>query len=258
MSFYPQVGAGSVAQFPIQRSRKWRMILNELESGEQIVLPDTAAGQIDWSLSYTDLTDTELLSLNTFFAASQGKFGAFTFIDPLANLFAWSEDFTRPDWQAGLLQSQSNITDPLGTQRASSVSNGASGSQTLAQTLGISGDYVACFSVYVRSATNGTVVLQRDANQIIAPAGPVWQRVFVSGLGIPAATQSTFSITVAPGQTLDLWGLQAEAQPYPSAYRQTVAALGIFEETYFATDQLQISTDSPGLSSCSIRLSSRV
>ena len=58
MSFYPQFGTGSVAQFPLRRSRKWRMILNELESGERVVLPDNPAGQIDWSLSYSDLTDT--------------------------------------------------------------------------------------------------------------------------------------------------------------------------------------------------------
>ena len=41
MSFFPQIGAGSVAQFPLTRSRKWRAITNNLESSEQIILPDT-------------------------------------------------------------------------------------------------------------------------------------------------------------------------------------------------------------------------
>ena len=37
MSWFPQIGAGSMAQFPLQRSRKWRAIMNDLESGERIM-----------------------------------------------------------------------------------------------------------------------------------------------------------------------------------------------------------------------------
>ena len=58
-----------------------------------------------------------------------------------------------------------------------------------------------------------------------AAVGPAWQRVFVSGAGASGAAQSSFSIAVAAGQTVDVWGLQVEAQPYPSAYKQTSAAL---------------------------------
>ena len=43
MSFYPQIGPGTVAQFPVARTRKWRVITSVLESGERIVLPDTSA-----------------------------------------------------------------------------------------------------------------------------------------------------------------------------------------------------------------------
>jgi len=48
MSLFPQIGAGSVAQFPLTRSQTWRSIMNQLESTEQIMLPDTAAGEIGW------------------------------------------------------------------------------------------------------------------------------------------------------------------------------------------------------------------
>ena len=35
MNWFPQIGAGSVAQFPVTRSRKWRAIANTLESDGQ-------------------------------------------------------------------------------------------------------------------------------------------------------------------------------------------------------------------------------
>src|SRR5579871_2795684 len=76
MSWFPQIGNGSIAQFQVTRSRKWRAILNELESGEQIILPDRTAGQIEWRLTFQDLTDAEASALSTLFTTSQGSFGA--------------------------------------------------------------------------------------------------------------------------------------------------------------------------------------
>ena len=123
MSWFPQIGAGSVAQFPVSRSRRWRAIANRMESSELILLPDAAGGQIVWKLSYRDLVDSEVQNLSNLFTASQGGFGAFTFIDPLANLFGWSEDLSQSAWQVGLLQTATGVIDPLGTHRASSVTN---------------------------------------------------------------------------------------------------------------------------------------
>jgi hypothetical protein len=258
MSLFPQIGAGWVAQFPLTRSRMWRTIANQLESSEQIILPDTAAGEIEWRLSYQDLTGVEAGFLSTLFASSQGSFGAFTFIDPMANLLGWSEDLSQPVWQAGLLQCASGVSDPLGTLRASSITNTSPGAQTLMQTLAVPGSYIACFSVYLRSDAAGSVALQRDGTRVTAAVGTAWQRVFVNGAGASGAVQSSFSISVAAAQTIDVWGLQVEVQPYPSAYRQTTAPLGIYEETYFENDELSITSVSPGLSSCDIRLLSRV
>jgi hypothetical protein len=166
MNWFPQIGAGSVAQFPVTRSRKWRAITNSLESGEMIMLPDTTAGQIQWKLSYRELQDIEVQSLTGLFMATQGEFGAFTFIDPLANLLGWSESLTQSAWQAGLLSSSAGVTDPLGTARASSITNSSAGVQSLQQTLGLAGSYVTCFSAYMRSDLAGTVALQRDNTQV--------------------------------------------------------------------------------------------
>jgi hypothetical protein len=258
MSFFPQVGAGSIAQFPVSRSRKWRAIVNQMESSEVIMLPDAPAGQIEWKLTYQDLVDSEVQNLRNLFIASQGEFGAFTFIDPLANLLGWSENLSQPAWQVGLLQTAGGVADPLGTERASSVTNPTAGTQSLQQSLGISGDYVTCFSVYLRSPAAGAVTLQRDGTARTVSAGPAWQRVYVNGAGVGGAGQSTFSVALTAGQTIDVWGFQAEAQPYPSAYKLTGAALGIYEETYFGDDRLTITSTSVGFSSCGITLISRV
>jgi hypothetical protein len=258
MNWFPQVGAGSVAQFPLSRSRRWRAIVNRMESNEVILLPDTAAGQIGWKLSYQDLTDAEVQKLSGLFTASQGAFGAFTFIDPLANLLGWSENVSQSAWQLGLLQAGANVADPLGTQRASSLTNPGQATQSLRQSLGVPGDYVACFSAYLRSVVAGSVTLQRDGTAHIVTVGPSWRRFFINGTGIAGASQSTFSVALSAGQTIDVWGLQVEAQPYPSLYKQTSASLGIHEETYFADDELAVTSTGVGFSSCEITLISRV
>ncbi len=134
MNWYPQVGTGTIAQLPVTRTRKWRAITNDLESGEEVMLPDTAAGQIEWKLSYQDLSSAEAQSLSSLFTASQGQFAPFAFVDPLANLLGWSEGLSQSSWQAGLLQMNAGITDPLGTQRAWSLANPNTGAQVLQQT----------------------------------------------------------------------------------------------------------------------------
>jgi len=258
MSFYPQIGSGVVAQFPFARRRMWRAIINQLESGELITLADGAGGQVAWSLKYEDLTTTEAQAISGLFTASQGQFGSFTFIDPLANLLGWSEDLTKAGWQLGEMSSAADAADPLGTQRASAVTNSGAASQALTQTLGVSGDYVACFSAYVRASAATSVTMQRDGVQAVAAVGPRWTRVVVSGTGTAGAAQSTFSLVIPAGQTIEVWGMQAEAQPWPSVYKQTTAATGIYNETYFGDDELTVTSTGAGLSRASINLISRI
>lgn len=256
--WFPQMGSGAVAQFPLRRTRKWRSIANQMESGELIQLPDTGAGEIDWQLSMQELTDAESGALINFFTAAQGGFGSFLFIDPMANLLAWSEDLSHPDWQCGLLQVSTGALDPLGTHRASTIHNPAAGAQSLQQVIGMPGDYVGCFSVWMRSAVAVTVTVARDGRTAICAVGPVWKRFLVSGAGTGGAAQSTFSLALAAGQSIDVWGFQAEAQPNASQYKQSGAALGIYAETYFADDELTLVRTGVGLSSCEVSLTSRV
>lgn len=258
MSYFPQLASGVVTQFPFRRTRNWRAIANMFESGEQIALPDPSGGTIAWKLQYSDLTDAEAQALNALFSASTGSYASFTFIDPMANLIAWSEDLSRPDWQPGQLTTAAGLSDPLGTQRASLIANPSAGDQQLSQTLPIPGDYVACFSVWLRSDSPISVILSRDSAQNTLNLTSQWKRYYVGGPGSVGATQSTFSLSVPAGRAIACWGFQVEAQPYPSTYRLAQQAFGIYQETYFADDSLTITNTAPGLSSCSINLMSRV
>jgi hypothetical protein len=258
MIWFPQLSSGSAAQFPIVRSRSWRSISNRLEDESLIFLPDTAAGQVEWRFSYQDLSDAEKQRLDDLFAQVQGRFGSFAFIDPMANLLGWSEDLSQPDWQAGLLQTQSNILDPVGTHRAWSLTNTSAGAQSLTQSVTVSGEYVCCFSAWARRASPGTVVIARDSSQVTVRAGTSWKRISIGGQGVAGADASTCSITLGPGQTVELWGLQLEAQPHASSYKATGPAQGSYENTSFGMDELTFRSDGVGRSSCGFVLTSQI
>ena len=258
MNWFPQLDSGAVAQFPLNRKRQWRAITNMLESGELISLPDTAGGQIEWRLSYQELTDTEVANLTNLYAASAGAAVSFGFIDPFANLLGWSEDLSQPDWQRGLLTTTGDFSDPVGTSRAWKLQNTNPGEQMLSQSLGIPGPYIVCFSAYVRSDSAGTIGILRDATRLNLPVGPQWKRILISGAGTGAATQSTFSLAIAAVSTVRVFGLQVEAQPWPSPYRPSGVASGILGDTRFSGEDLAVINTSPGLSNCQVNLVSRV
>ena len=258
MNYFPQTGAGSIAQFPLQRTRQWRWIQNQLESGETILLPDAAASEISWKLTYTDLNATEASAFRALFDSCQGQFGAFLFVDPIANLLAWSEDYTQPAWQAGLLGITAAAADPLGTARAATVSNRAQAEQSLTQTLNIPGDYTACWSVWARSDSNASFALIRDGARINTALTPAWTRYLLSGAGSAGAAQSVFSIAVPAGETVQIFGPQVEAQPSASSYKPALAPSGIYPETYFASDEFLMTNTGPDLFAAEINLISRV
>jgi hypothetical protein len=258
MNWCPQIGAGSLAQLPLSRKSAWRSISNELESGEWIGLPDSPASHLEWRLSYRDLTDDEAARLKALFTASKGSAGSFGFADPLANLLAWSEDLSKPDWQAGLLSVTQGAADPLGTERAWTLVNGSAGLQSLTQTIGIPGEYVGCFSLWIRSSSPGIVLLRRDGAESAVSVASSWKQVYISAAGGPDTAHSTISLALTPGQSIDVWGLQFEAQPYASQYKATRESAGVYPNTYFAADELTMTSTGVGLTSCEITLISRI
>ena len=186
MSFFPQVGCRiGGKQFPVSRSRRWRAIVNQMESSEVIMLPDANAGQIQWKLSYQDLAAAEVQSLSNMFNASQGAFAPFTFIDPLANLLGWSEKvFRSRAWQVGLLHTAAGAPLIPWELRASSVTNLSPGTQALQQSLGVSGRLCRVFQClppeqHGRHGNTPAVMVMALAVALSS----AWQRVFLNGKG---------------------------------------------------------------------------
>ena len=129
------------------------------------MLPDAAAGQIEWRLVLSGSDGCGSGALSALFTASQGSFGAFTFIDPLANL-ARMERRSFAAGLAGRIAAERSRRDrSAGNAKRVIDLEYEPGSTDASQTLGSAGDYVACFSVYLRSDAAGTVTLQRDGTQ---------------------------------------------------------------------------------------------
>jgi hypothetical protein len=100
MLVYPQLPTGALAQFPAQKRRQMRTLVNTAADGTVIKLADPGAAIVEWQLKYAALSDAELATLLQFFAAAEGTLNNFTFVDPTANLLAWSNEFSNAVWDA--------------------------------------------------------------------------------------------------------------------------------------------------------------
>lgn len=257
MTWFPQTSSGSLVQLPLRRRVVWRAITNQFESGERISLPDRNGGRVEWSLAYHDLSDTEATGISNFFRTARGAFGTFAFVDPGANLLGWSEDLSRADWQHGLLSVTGGVVGTDGTTGASSLTNAAAGAQGLTQTIALPGEYTTCFSVYLRAATHANVTLRRGSAASVAGVSSRWKRYFLTG-PVPGEDNAPFSLELAPGSTVEVCGLQVEAGPYPSQYKATADAAGIYERTSFASDELAMTATGVGLYACDFTLISKL
>ena len=60
MTTYPQLGSGALSQFPVQKTRRARTVVNQAADGSTIKLADPAGMVTEWTLtyavSYTHLT----------------------------------------------------------------------------------------------------------------------------------------------------------------------------------------------------------
>jgi hypothetical protein len=259
MSIYPQLPTGSVCQFPFGKTLQYRTIVNLAEDGSRTVLQDPNAAAVQWQLNYAGLTDTELATLQGFLESMSGRLQTFTFLDPSGNLLVWSEDFSQPAWQRNtLLQIAPGVSDPLGTQRATTVTNTGSGSLSLVQTVQVPGSYLCCFSFFARSAAAVNLSLTRGAvSQSFSPSNS-WRQFSLAITTSDGNPTSNFGVMLPAGAQIDLFGLQVEAQPAPSLYVQTLDQGGVYPATRFQSDSIPFTADAPNSNSCKLSLYSRI
>src|ERR1051326_2414008 len=144
MLTYPQL-----TQFPIVKRARRRTVLNRAADGRAIKWADPAGEITEWALHYSELNDDEAKALEDFFFAAEGTLQEFTFLDPTANLLAWSDKLEESVWLKG----------PLLTVSGGRLSNSGAGPQTISQTLAAPSGFLYCFSAYVRAAEPTPVTL---------------------------------------------------------------------------------------------------
>ena len=241
MLVYPQLASGALTQFPAQKRRNPRTVVNALADGRSIKLADPPGELTEWQLQYAGLSDQEASALEQFFESTEGSLGVFTFLDPTANLFAWSDHLDHSGWTKGpLLTVAGNVADPTGGANGWHLSNTGAGAQSLSQTLEAPGGYLYCLSLYAKSATAGlTVTLLRGSARVDQMLGAEWKRLTFAGTGDALAQTIDFGIEVPAGGSLDVYGMQVEPQAAPSPYKPSTTG-GVYANAWFRDDFLVV------------------
>ena len=248
MLFFPQLSTGASVLYPTIKRRNERTIVNRMADGSTHVFADPDGTQTDLELRARGLTRAEWAAIVAHFRTAQGMLTTFTLLDPTENLLAESENFSNSVWfRSPGVQLLTGILDPMGSARATSVTNTAAIPSSFGQMMNAPGDYQYCFSVWLRSTAAAEVVLSIASGvaQVarLASLTNVWQRIFVSGSPAAATTQVSFALELRPGDSVEVYGPQAEAQLAPSAYRRTGAVSGL-RLVRFNSDHLTVTAQS--------------
>lgn len=79
------------------------------------------------------------------------------------------------------------------------------------------------------------------------PTGPNWTRVVSSGQLNDPGAGITIGLSLAPGQQVQIYGPQLEAQIAPSRYRPTAQSGGVYSNAHWAIEQLSVTALAPSV-----------
>lgn len=245
MLVFPQISTGASSLYPLKKTTRQRSVVNTLGDGSTGVYADPDAASLGWELHATGLTAAEWGAIEALFTATSGMWQPFTFLDPAGNLLADSEDFSGPGWTNGpLIDLTAGAADPFGTTRATTITNASAGTQAIAQTLAVPGDFQYCLSAWVCSnnGTSVTLSIETTGTSVTRSfaAGEQWTRIWLAANPGQSTESVTFSAQIPAGGTIQLFGMQAEAQAGASDYKQTGASGGVYANARFASDTLTV------------------
>ena len=259
MLVFPQLSTGAAALYPVTRQSVLRTVVNTLADGSTVIYSDPDASQTLWELQPKGLTAAEWSAIEALFNATAGPWQTFTLLDPAGNLFANSELLSAGSWVNGaLIQLTAGISDPLGTTRATRVLNSGTAAEGVTQTLAAPGHYRYCFSAWAKTAGGSSVTLEAStagastSNTFGLTAN--WQRVSIPVELGQATTSVTFGAQLEAGATVDLFGMQVEAQPAASDYKMTGASGGVYANARFAADALTVRAEGTDVYDAVIRI----
>jgi len=254
MLVYPQLGTGAITQFPVQKRRRLRTVVNAAADGTFVKLADPNGEYTEWGLQYSLLSDGEMSSLEQFFAAAEGTLNGFTFLDPTSNLLAWSDHLDNAVWVAGpSLAVAGGMADPMGSANAWQVTNPGGGAQSIVQTISAPAGYVYCLSAYVRSASAASVTMLLGSQRQASPAMGTWSRIVFAATGDPQAETVSFGLELPAGVTVEVYGMQAEPQGGASVYKASTTG-GVYENARLRDDVLNATAMGVNQHSCTVNI----
>ncbi len=245
MPVFPQLTTGAASLYPVTRKYQARTVVNSLADGSSVVFPDPDAAVRHWELRAAGLTLAEWSAIEALFQEVSGQLGTFTFLDPLGNLLQRSEEFGAAEWNnSPLIQLASGIGDPFGTSRGTRAVNAGAAAGMVAQTLGVPGNFRYVLSVWAKTTGASNVALSAAAT-----GGSVtrnfaltnqWTRIrLAAGLGV-SSDSMVFGAQLDAGASVDLFGMQVEAQPGVSDYKKTGATGGVYSSARFVKDEISV------------------
>jgi hypothetical protein len=223
--------------------------------GREIKLADPAWSTIEWTLTFSELVDDEIGAIQEFFVSMEGTLGTFTFLDPTDNLLTWSEKLDETVWQAdAMLQVTGGLADPFDSTSAWRLANTAGVPRQLSQTLNAPTNYCYSLSLWARSEQVGDTTLLRGAERKGFTTSPDWQRFTFSSDSANLGEAVKFGLELAPGRSLEVFGVQAEPQIGASNYKKTTSRGGVHPMARFSENGLVLTTIAPSRHGCLIRL----
>jgi hypothetical protein len=251
---FPQLTTGTLAQFPVRKVRQKRTITNILGDMSTVKLSDANGEIIEWRLEYSGLSDAELTNLQQFHVAAEGSLNAFTFLDPTANLLAWSDQLNNAAWSADpFLVLTGGLSDPAGGNNGWQLTNTGMAPQSILQTLNAPGGYTYCVSTYAMSASSDVVTVVLGGNRTTVALTNRWSRIGASGHGDPTAESISFGLELSAGGSVDVFGMQVEAQPAASGYKASTAG-GVYANAYLSDDTFSFTTTDVNCHSATINI----
>lgn len=230
--FFPQLATGALVQYPVKRTKAVQTVSTRAEDGSVITYFDPRGSLLAWQLEYSGITQEEADRLLNLFESCAGRFRAFTFIDPVANLL-------KQQWETG-----------TGVNKADNVyTNSGNSTAEVWQTFSIPSGYAYSFSLpgdFTASAAATLTLIRRGSVTEDSVTLPLRDALLVSSGALgDAGPGFTVAVRLQPGQSVDLSKAQLEAQPSPSLFRMPQG--GVYPNAHWAVDELLFTAIGPDL-----------
>jgi hypothetical protein len=255
---FPQLRSGALAQLPLRRTESYRTLQNTLPDGSSVLMTDGGFANVAWDLKFSGLSANEAQALQSLFESAAGRLNTFTFVDPSANLLLWSTDLTQAAWSKDPELALTAVTDAFGGGTGTQIANQGAAAQSTLQTTNAPPSLQYCISAYLRSESPVPVSLAIGGNvAATVVAGNTWQRYVGTSVG-GTGQQVVFGLTIPAGMTAQVCGLQAEAQPAAGAYKSTTGQPGVYPNSRFDQDSMNLVASEAGVFACNLRIVSQL